>query len=223
VWAILETYYHISPNSTVCVCPQVLMDHGPPPVTVPGNAAIEAVYPNAIFSYRYNEILGGMQVPGVAPYATNWGGYEPTGQGPIYKATTAGNYWFSRPWKLGNIATPTQAALLIEDKTTYWKPSYDWANNLNTYFNLNWVTDSTAAPYAGHQQLYGVGVAHNAKYQNGYNPDGSPCAVGTGNVLYADGSVQSQVYHQGTAGVNAPPKNGLGFIDGTAADPDYAP
>jgi len=225
VWAILETFYGVNPGSSVCMCPQVLADKGVPALsTNSSNAALEISFPNACFSYKYSEILGGMQLPGIAPYATGWSGYEPTGAGPIYETTSFGNYWFARPWRLGNINNPTQVAMLVEDKVGYWKPSYDWSSNLNAFVDLNWTIDHTQAPFAGHQQIDGIGVAHNPVYSNGFNPDGTPCATGQCNVLYADGSVQVQMYHQGTIGIaGGAAKNGLGWIDNTAIDPGYEP
>jgi prepilin-type N-terminal cleavage/methylation domain-containing protein len=219
VWGILETYSQLSPSSPICVCPQVLADFGPPAMsTNAANAALELAHPNACSSYNYSEILGGMQ----ALYS-GWSGYTPSGQGPILVTTSSGNYWFARPYKLGSITNASQVAMLVEARTPYWQPNYDWPANLNSMFDLNWTIDHTNAPYTGHQQLDGIGVPHNQAYSNGYNPDGTRCSSGLCNVLCADGSVQAQIYHQGTVGVANGPKNGLGWIDGTAADPGYAP
>ena len=224
VWALLETLYKLSPNSLVSVCPQVLADWGPPSV-VAANASVQAAFPNAFYSYRYNYILGGMQQPG--------GGYStmvPTGAGPVEVNVSGTNWWFARPWKLGSITNPSVCALMVEDKQTFWKPSYNW----KTYpqnFNFNYVKDVTSSTnpgYNGHQIIYGMAVAHNQLYLGGQGStkDGTPWTRGKSNVLYCDFSVQQQVYHEGQ-GLDGIPaslsKASVGYIDGTAVDPDYAP
>jgi prepilin-type N-terminal cleavage/methylation domain-containing protein len=85
VWSILDTDYKLSPNSTICACPQVVADKGPPALSTNAGgfeARVEGIYPNAFCTYRYSEILGGQQLPGVTPNPTGWQGYEPTGTGP---------------------------------------------------------------------------------------------------------------------------------------------
>ena len=216
LWSILETYEALTPMSKMCVCPEVYGNKGTPNPTPHGTyKGLTADYPNAVFSYLYSEIIGGLQQPNPA-----FGGYAPTTAGPVEVNVSGTNYWFARPCKQGEIHNSSTTAMFVETNSVYQKPWYYWAHNLNQYCDLNWVTDVTKN---GHQQFYGVGIVHSPKYMNGYNPDGTHCGIAQGNVLCCDGSVQNHLYHQGTADTNGGPKNGLGFIDGIGADPGYSP
>lgn len=222
IWGILETSEHLSPDLAICYCPEVYQDQGPQAHSTGTNLMLELQHPNAMFSYRYNMILGGMQQP-----STGWDNRDPTCPGPIEQNINGTLYWLARPYQIGQIQNPSQVAVFVEGNSVDWKPAYDWANNMSydiLTFNMNWVTDITNSSITGgpFQQLIHIGVAHNPVYPGGDNTDGTPFASGTGNVLYADGSVQVQGYHQGTNGVyEGDGKPTLGWIDGTACDPGY--
>jgi len=169
VWGALEDY-GIPHSSSVRVCPTVASLLSPPSV-------FSGADPTALYSYRYNIIIGGQQQSG-------------SFQGP----TTSGIYQVARPLRFGDIVGTygESVAIVVDFAQLYFEEAQNLTGSTMTnQSSYEWraamagtTPDKVNTTGGGHPAIHDNSVVHFAKV----NGLGQP--YGINNVLFVDGSVQ---------------------------------
>jgi prepilin-type N-terminal cleavage/methylation domain-containing protein/prepilin-type processing-associated H-X9-DG protein len=166
--------YGIPLNSMQKICPTVLANL---PTTPPSTPSFNMNY---IFSYRYNQIVGG---------SVAVDGYL----GPVADPndTTGNGFVISRPLKLTDVAGPygSYTGLFCDSYQNFCCEGSAYSNGWSDYRWTCQVTNANTATAKvttsnGHQEIHDFSVVHFIKLRS----DGS--ITGISNVLYCDGSVR---------------------------------
>lgn len=169
VWGCLENY-GIEHSSTARVCPTSAAYNSPP---VPFAGAD----PTALYTYRYNVIIGGKQACG-------------TFLGPTQRVIGINTYDIHRPLKLTDIRGPyaNNVAVFVDSMVLTFEETYSTTNTTPQFLyrwrpNMNGNAVKTIS--GGHQDIHDNSVVHFFKLNNAGQQ------TGTNNVLYSDGSVRA--------------------------------
>ena len=170
VWGCLENY-GIDHSSAAHVCP-----------TAAAYASMPTVFagadPSALYSYRYNAVIGGKLACG-------------TFVGPSQAFIAGNTYDIARPLKLSYIRGPwaNNVAMFADFLQVHFEETYVPANageqlQYRWRPNIPGLSTPILTTGGGHQSIHDNSVVHFLKL----NPAGQQ--TGTNNVLYCDGSVR---------------------------------
>ena len=171
--------YGVDATSPVKVCPTVnsVFAGASVPVTVSRQDPLK------LFSYRYNQVLGGML------------GVDKPTSGPQPDVVQGGTFYHSVPLKLTDCtANSSYIGVFCDSFQIRYTESvaqsdvyggYRWTVNTNNQAQPTCKTATITVNGLKHQSIHDFGIVHYLKV----NSDGSQW--GSSNVLYADGSVRS--------------------------------